>query len=181
MHVCSSVIHIHNEVRQYDSTWQHSTKHLTETEVRSYNMFKHDRKIQTHKSELATMEYHHLPLNFCKTRFILTTDGQISQYLVALNVSVSSDFSCEHKVSVRKPDPFQNSAYPLLQQVVTTSGRATSNWEQDVKLPLETLFYSASRDMLKGCNPGRHLHIRVLAEELPNMQLYKRFRLTDTA
>lgn len=95
MYVCSSVVHIDNVVRQYDSTWQHCTKHLTETEVRSYNLFKQDRKIQMHKTELAKMEFHHLPLNFCKTGFFLSTDGQISQYLVALNLSVSSDFSCE--------------------------------------------------------------------------------------
>lgn len=66
-------IQIHNEVRQYDSTWQQYTKHLTETAVRSCNLFKQDRKIQMHKTELATMEFHHLPLKFCKTGFILST------------------------------------------------------------------------------------------------------------
>lgn len=74
-------------------------KHLTATAVRSCNLFKQNRKIQMHKTELATMEFHHLHLSFCKTGFILTTEGQISQYLVALNLSVSSDFSCEQSFS----------------------------------------------------------------------------------
>lgn len=74
-------------------------KHLTATAARCCNLFKQDRKIQLHKTELATMEFHHLHLSFCKTGFILTAEGQISQYLIALNLSVSLDFSCEQSFS----------------------------------------------------------------------------------
>lgn len=115
-------IHIHNEVRQYDSTWQHYTQHLTETGVRSYNLFKQDRKIQMHKTELATMELYYLHLDFCKTGFILTTELQTSRYLVALNFSVSSDFNCEQS--------FSKEAWPISKHCLSLAAACWNNIRQ---------------------------------------------------
>jgi len=103
-------------------------KHLTGTAVRSWNMLKQQREIQIHKTELLTMKFYQLHLSFCKMGFILTTEGQISQCLETLIIAVETfQIPAPSKLSVRKPDLFQNSAYTWLQHGVTTSGRAASN------------------------------------------------------
>lgn len=91
-----SSVHPHNVMKRGSMTVLGNTiqKRLTGTAFRSYNLLKQEREIQVHKTELLTMEFRHLHLTFCKIEFILTTEGQISQCLETLIISVETFQFC---------------------------------------------------------------------------------------